>query len=291
MTRGIDHLVLAVRDLDRARAAYKRLGFTMTPKAQHPFGTQNALVQLDTCFLEVLSVADPALFPAAEPKAFSFPKFNAHFLERREGMSMLVLDSEDAAADRSDFAEAGLQTYLPFEFGRDAEQPDATTARVGFKLAFTTDPNAPDAAYFTCEQLAPELFWKPDYQTHANTATTVREAMMISATPEAHWKFFEGFAGTDDVKETDTGLLVETGRGAIRIERPDGVAESWGTAVPVADYPSPRFAGTVIGVTDLDAAKACLEAGGIKHFDIEERLVVPSDETCGVAFAFEAKGD
>ena len=38
MPRGIDHLVIAVRDLDAARATYQRLGFTLTPEARHPFG-------------------------------------------------------------------------------------------------------------------------------------------------------------------------------------------------------------------------------------------------------------
>ncbi len=45
--RPIDHLVLAVRDLDAARATYGRLGFTLTPVARHPFGTANSLIQLN----------------------------------------------------------------------------------------------------------------------------------------------------------------------------------------------------------------------------------------------------
>ena len=52
MTRGIDHLVLAVRDLEKARTFYQRLGFTLTPRAQHPWGTANHLAQLNGCFLE-----------------------------------------------------------------------------------------------------------------------------------------------------------------------------------------------------------------------------------------------
>lgn len=39
--RGLNHLVLAGRDLDAMQTVYSRLGFTVTPRAQHPFGTGN----------------------------------------------------------------------------------------------------------------------------------------------------------------------------------------------------------------------------------------------------------
>lgn len=290
MTRGIDHLVLAVRGLDPSRGVYERLGFTVTPKAQHPFGTENSLVQLDACFLELLAIADPDLFPEPETGAFSFPRFNEAYLEKHEGISMLVLDSTDAAADRKDFATAGLKIYPPFEFGRDAKQPDGSTARVGFKLAFATDPHAPEAGYFTCQQLAPEFFWKPEFQQHDNSAKTVTEVVMISETPNKHWKFFEGFVGTDEIQETETGLLIETSRGSVRIERPDGVAETWGTAIELADYPSPRFAAFVIGVSEIEETRRCLEAGGFGFFELGERLIVPASEAMGMAIAFESLG-
>ena len=51
MNRAIDHLVLCVRDLEAARAIYRRLGFTLTPPARHPWGTGNSLVQLQGNFL------------------------------------------------------------------------------------------------------------------------------------------------------------------------------------------------------------------------------------------------
>ncbi|MBO6820247.1 VOC family protein, partial [Thalassospira sp.] len=47
MSRAIDHIVLCVNDLDAAIAVYTQLGFTVTPRAVHPFGTGNALIQLD----------------------------------------------------------------------------------------------------------------------------------------------------------------------------------------------------------------------------------------------------
>ena len=54
---GIDHLVHTVRGLEDTGAFYERLGFTMTPTADHPFGTSNRLAQMDGNFLE-LEVSD-----------------------------------------------------------------------------------------------------------------------------------------------------------------------------------------------------------------------------------------
>ncbi|MCP4630386.1 MAG: VOC family protein [bacterium] len=51
MKRGIDHLVLCVNDLDLCAAFYRDLGFTTTPRAQHPWGTDNCLIQLSGSFI------------------------------------------------------------------------------------------------------------------------------------------------------------------------------------------------------------------------------------------------
>ena len=88
MVRGVDHMVMAVKDLDAARALYTALGFTVTPTAHHPFGTKNALVQLHGAFLELLAVDDEALMPPLEEGGFSFPRFNLAFLEKRQGASI-----------------------------------------------------------------------------------------------------------------------------------------------------------------------------------------------------------
>jgi catechol 2,3-dioxygenase-like lactoylglutathione lyase family enzyme len=46
MTRGLDHIVHAVRDLDAAAELYRSLGFTVGARNRHPWGTHNIIVQL-----------------------------------------------------------------------------------------------------------------------------------------------------------------------------------------------------------------------------------------------------
>jgi len=184
MTRGIDHLVLAVRDLDEASAFYEGLGFTLTPRAQHPFGTGNRLVQLQGGFLEILGVTEPDWIAPAGPGQFSFGAYNRDYLARGEGMSMIAMQGADWNADRADFQAAGLQLAAPFAFARMAKQPDGSEVEMGFDLTFAPRADAPDAVFFTCcHRHAPEHFYKSQYQAHANGATRI--AGVSIETPDA----------------------------------------------------------------------------------------------------------
>ena len=126
---GIDHLVHAVHDLAAAREIFSGFGFTLTPEARHPFGTGNSLSQFQGNFLELLAVVEPEkLVPMSEGR-FSFGAFNRDFLAEREGLSMLVLTSDDSERDRRLWAERGLQTFEPLHFERQARQPDGSAAK------------------------------------------------------------------------------------------------------------------------------------------------------------------
>ena len=129
--RPIDHVVLTVRDLDAAAITYQRLGFTLTPRAAHDdqMGTSNRLAQFrGRNFIELLEVDRPETLArhdfAASPPFFSFGDHNRIAMRDREGLSMLVLASDDARADISSFAAAGLPTFAPFDFERQAQLPD-----------------------------------------------------------------------------------------------------------------------------------------------------------------------
>lgn len=286
MTRGIDHLVLAVRDLDKARAFYDALGFTTTPRALHPWGTANHLVQLNGCFLEILGVADAARIAPHKPGEFSFGAHNRDFLARREGMSMLVLQSHDARRDQAEFAAAGLATYAPFDFGRDAKLPDGSTARVAFSLAFVTDPRMPESAFFTCQQHAPKYFWKRDYQVHANGARTVAEVVMAAPDPPALADFFAKLQGNDSVRAGSGALGIATARGRLAVLTPSAFAARFGA--PPAGPAEPHFAAFRIAGVDIAAQAARLSAAGIPHRAAGGAVQVPAAAALGVAIEFAA---
>jgi len=256
--RGIDHVVQCVRDLDLARSFYERLGFTLTPPAQHPFGTGNSLVQMKGSFLELLTVMAPQDIAPHAPNRFSFGAFNKDFLARREGFSMLVFEGKDAPLDARGFAQRGLQTYAPFDFQREAELPDGSSVTVGFSLAFVTDPRMPEVAFFTCQQHAPEHFWKPDYQRHINGAQDIAEVVMVADAPKTLQGLFAGIQGPDAVKMVDGNLHVSGPLGRVVVLTPDALAARYPDIALPGDPAHPHFVGYRIVVENLDRAAAIL---------------------------------
>lgn len=194
--RDIDHVVIGVRDLAAAKAAWEALGFITTPRAVHPFGTANSLIQLGGNFVELLEIDDPAKIRETTDNFFGFAAHNRDFLESRgEGLSMLVLTSDDRDADQAAWSAAGLRTYEPFDFERKARQPDGSETRVAFRLAFSGHPALAGLGFFVCEQETPETFWKPDYQRHANTATRIGAVTIETPDPAAAADFLATASG------------------------------------------------------------------------------------------------
>ncbi|KJC34442.1 hypothetical protein UB31_21530 [Bradyrhizobium sp. LTSP849] len=283
MPRRLDHLVICVHDLERAALDWRRLGFNLTPTGVHPFGTSNRLAQFADNFVELLAVTDEALVPAATPGHFSFAAHNREFLTRAEGMSMLVLHSTDAHADAARFRADRIGAYAPFDFGRDAVLPDGGTARVAFSLAFATDPAMPGIAFFTCQQRhPPELFWKPDYQRHANGVLRVIEVVMSTPEPAAHRDFLERLMEGPAELAPDR-LTVGDSDNRITLLGPSELARR----LPgLANSSAPRFSAARFLVADLDATRRALESNGVSFAMTGGVLLIPPVATHGLALEF-----
>ena len=284
--RGIDHLVLCVNDLDAARQRYQAIGFTLTPPAQHPFGTGNSLAQLQGSFLELLYIAAPGEIPPHAANQFSFAAFSQDYLNGGEGLSMLVFESQDARRDQAEFAHAGLQTYEPFDFSRQATLPDRTQVTVGFSLAFVTHPDLRRAAFFTCQQHAPEYFWKPEYQGHRNTAQAVSEVCMVADDPLALRDLFIGLQEPAALTETAGNLRINTARGSVHVLTPDAFQQRWLEQTPPSTEHGAVFAGFSLCVADLNAAKDCVHASGLSFIETSNAFQIPASEWFGVGLEF-----
>jgi hypothetical protein len=286
MNRAIDHLVLAMNDLEAARESYRRMGFTLTPRAVHPWGTANSLVQLQGNFLELLAVAEPEKIAPAAPGRFSFGAFNQSFLGRRQGLSMLVFQSGDARRDQAEFRARGLETYEPFDFSRAAKLPDGSVKTVAFSIAFVTEPRMPDAAFFTCQQHAPEYFWKPDYQRHANGARAVVEVVMLANDPTGLAGFFGKLVEPGAVSRSAGTLRVELGAGTLSVLDATRLAQRF-PGIRLGDVlRKPHFAGYSIAVADLEAAEDVLDRNGISAVRAGDRLQISAEHGFGTVIEF-----
>ncbi len=282
---GIDHVVLTARDLAGISEFYERLGFTLTPQAQHPFGTGNRLAQLQGSFIELLSVTKPDDVPEAGPGEYSFGAYNRDYLKTGDGMSMLALTSDGWEVDRARFERAGFKLPAPFAFGRKARQPDGSEVKLDFRLTFLTDPALPRAPFFTCDHRHPgEIFWKPHYQTHANGAQRIVEVQMVAENPEIHMGLFKRLFGA--VVPIYGGICAGLMGAGFCVLEPEAFAETYpGVAIPTVPEGEARFAGFRVAVADLDAAEALWRENGVAFRRVGDRLYVPGENAFGCLIA------
>jgi hypothetical protein len=289
MARGLDHIVHAVHDLDQALRLYQRLGFCVGARNRHPpsWGTENHIVQLRGFFIELLAIADPSEIAPHGPRWFSFGAFNRDFLGKREGLSMLVLESADAQADAAEFRAAGIGDFEVFDFERGAQRPDGAAVKVAFSLAFARNAAAPETAFFCCQQHHPENFWNPEFQQHRNSADRVAAAVLVADNPSEHHVFIASFVGERALTATSAGISVRTPRGDIQIMDPAAFVAHFGVAPPSVAAGA-RLAAIKLAVRDFGMAIETLRAGSVKASVRMGRIIVP--ELAGMTLIFEPTG-
>lgn len=103
----LDHVVIAVRDLDAATAAYAAmLGRAPSWRGRHPaYGTANAIFGLERCYLELLALAEPAPSQDDSPIVATLA---AYLAGRAEGLFALALGSDDLDATAAALVAAEL---------------------------------------------------------------------------------------------------------------------------------------------------------------------------------------
>ncbi len=287
MSRGLDHLVLATRDLDAAAAHYQAMGFIVGARNRHPWGTENRIVQLPGIFLELITVGEGADIRSPEPGRFSFAWAVAHYLETfGDGFAMLVVESQDAQADKQDFDESGIGGFEPFFFERFAVKPDGSKVRVAFTLAFAADPAMPEIGCFACQQHEPQNFWNPAFQAHPNGATRLGGIVMLAETPAATVPFFEAFTGSRALCAGARNMAIVTPRGSVEAMSPDCYRDVLGLEPDLSLGDGPRLAAYKVTVP-LEAMAERLDTAGIAFVRHRKHLAVAAKDNFGTALLFE----
>jgi hypothetical protein len=287
MSRGLDHIVHAVHDLDAAAMLYGRLGFQVGARNRHPpaWGTQNQIVQLPGTFIELLAVVDSAHIAPHASRSFSFGAFNRDFLARGQGLSMLVLEGH-GAPDADAFRAARIGDFELYEFERTGQRPDGAPVKVAFVLAFAADSKSPDIGFFTCQHRHPENFWNTTFQVHANTATAVAGVVLVAENPSDHHIFLSAFAGERELLATSAGVSVRTTRGDIQVMDPVAFRDHHGEEPPDCSHGA-RLAALRFAVRDLRTAAAAMRVAGIAVAERMGRAIVGPQVGMGATLVFE----
>jgi hypothetical protein len=288
-TRPLDHLVLPVSDLATARSRYEALGFTVAPRGEHPFGTENACVFFKGgTFLEPLAVADREI---AEREARAGNVFVGRdqayrFRRGQDGFSAIVMGSEDADRDDAAFAEAGLSAGRMLSFSRKFKTPAGEEGEAAFKLSFAADPRAPDAYFFTCQRINVPAVDRTALETHANGVVGMREIIAVEENPSDFQYLLQEIAGTRDVDAHSFGISADAANARLSVLTPAGLEAYFGAKVEGRER-GIHLTAIIFTVADLSACQAHIARSGIATRTSGNRLIVDRAAGQGAIFIFE----
>lgn len=200
---GLDHLVVAVRDLDAAAAEWAALGFTLSPRGLHSahMGSGNHTMMFGEDYLELLGVVTPQ--PHNEALR--------NFLAGREGLERAAFTTNDAQTGADALRARGLDANGPVHFGRPVPLPDGTMTEARFSVFHWPRHEAPGGLrIFACQHHTRDAVWVPALQTHANGVTRIKRALVATADPAR--AAAQLAALTDSTVREEAGIhLVATG--------------------------------------------------------------------------------
>jgi catechol 2,3-dioxygenase-like lactoylglutathione lyase family enzyme len=119
MFTAIDHLTIAVPDLEGAIARYRALGFDVRPGGVHPGkGTHNAIAFTEGDYLELLAIRDRVEYRAAARRPANTHAGLEEFVAAGGGIRCVVLQSDDLEADVAAMRARGVDVSEVHEAGR-----------------------------------------------------------------------------------------------------------------------------------------------------------------------------
>ncbi|WP_270937125.1 VOC family protein, partial [Falsiroseomonas oryzae] len=203
---GLDHVVIAVRDLDRAAEAWAALGFTMSPRGTHSahMGSGNYTMMLGEDYMELLGVLTPTEHNAGLRA----------FLDGREGLDRGAFTTDDAAAGAAELRARGLAATGPVAFGRPVQLPGGGEAEARFNVfQWPKEERPAGLGIFACQHLTRENVWIPELQRHANGASRILRVEVLARDPAAAAAQMARLIDRAVAPELDGALRVPTGGG------------------------------------------------------------------------------
>jgi catechol 2,3-dioxygenase-like lactoylglutathione lyase family enzyme len=247
---GIDHAVIMVRDLDRAAANWKRLGFTVSPRGTHStkMGSGNYTIMLDPDYIELLGVLADTEHNAPA---------RAFLAKRGEGIERIAFTAVDSAAGAEEIRARGHAALGPTDFERPVTMPDGSLSAAKFRIFQWPIEEAPAGVrIFACQHKTRDAVWIPQLMKHANGAQRLRQALVVSPEPAKDAAHLSRLIDQAVRIEPDGAIAVPSGSDRadfIFITRNDLGRRYPG--VSLAGLPERGGGGLVLATSDLAAAQ------------------------------------
>ncbi len=292
MIARLDHVVIAVRDLDEAMRRFQALGFAVSPGGRHTGrGTHNAIIRFGLDYLELLSIYDASEIGARGLNGESL----STFLQQQEGgLIGYALATADIAQDAGRFEQTGLEAEGPFAMQRlrpDGRQlswrllvPGGTPWRRPWPFLIQWD--APDAERLSWEQ--PGI--------HPNGAVGVAGLALAVRDLERGIDLYQYQLGVDLAGRGDAPHLnarrasFHLGAFSIDLFAPSGAGPVQQVLDSVGDGPFEL----ALASNDLQQTQAFFLQAGIQMETAQEPaagLALPAQQALGARVVFTKRGE
>lgn len=290
---GLDHALVAVRDIKATRDLYMGLGFLSRGFGQHPWGTSTTLLIFVDQLFEIVSIGDPALLDGYETGGFRFGRHVEHYLEDREGVALTALNSRDAEADAAALAARGIAVTGSIDFGRDVTRADGTADRTRTTLKVIRNGVHPRLSLFACQQFRRDLIEYPEWMDHPNGVTAIA-GLTVLAGPDEIGEVAGWLARVhgSTLRHDGDSVICPTAKGAWSIMDAAGFLRRHGVLPPaMRAWTTPSVAAVDLVTLHPQEVETRAKSLGLKTLWQDGALVLPeADRLGGVCLRFGAFG-
>jgi len=251
---GLDHIPVAVRDLDAAQATYRALGFSLKPGRPHANGIRNAHVKFpDGAGLELLTV--PA---AVDPLSTKY----MNMIRAGDGPGFLAFHARDPEALHAALRAGG------YAFSDAGALTDLQSPELGF-LFWVQDNRSPTD--------------RPEHFAHPNGATALRAVWLATDQGDTLARLLVQLGGRQERRR----VFAPDPADAVVV----ALAEGEVIILPASHrlLPGRPIIGASFRVRDLATVRRALAAGGVSRWTgpaAAERVVVEPSKAHGLWLEF-----
>ncbi|MBL4906999.1 MAG: VOC family protein [Sneathiella sp.] len=276
---GLDHTLVGVSDLEKARNTYQKLGFTVTPRGSHiGWGTANYCIMFEKDYVELLGIVDPKLESNGLDKLLE---------ERGEGLLGMALSSDSPEETRTSLDEAGLNPTPLIDLKRKLELPEGDVIPE-FKLIRLPVEGVSERNLFICHHLTPELIRSPEWEIHDNGVKAISSVVILVEEPAVFKEYYSKLCGTLNVTLTDETMTVRVGQFNMIFVSERDLDLLFPGLVIEGDWPEfPYLVAMTFTVGDVVKTEAHFETAGVSIQKISGgTLRVQPKDACGVLLEF-----
>jgi len=271
---GLDHVVVAVRDLDAAAATWRALGFTISPRGLHSahLGSGNYTIMFGPDYVELLGIVTPTEHNAG----------TRAFLEKREGLERSAFTAVDAGKGVAELQSKGIAATGPLDFSRPVDLPNGAKSEARFStMHWPQDERPGGMRIFACQHLTREAVWIPELLRHTNTAKRIDRVEIVSADPITAAEHMARLIDQNAVPEADGAWRVPSGstRGAFVFMTEAGLRARY-PGLDLGNLPTEGAISLCLRVDDEQAALAA--AGAAAKLVAPGRVAIPPSAATGV---------